>query len=88
MRIVVAPNAFKGSLTADEAVDAIIAGIRRMAGKFEIIKSPPADKGEGIMEALQTHVPGNIGFTEAADPLFRKANPPFFVSVGALSAWR
>lgn len=80
MRIVVAPNALKGSLTADEAADAIIAGIRRTPGPVEIIKLPVADGGDGIMEILQVHVPGKIVFVEAADPLFRKVKTPFFVS--------
>jgi glycerate 2-kinase len=80
MKIIVAPNALKGSLTADEAADAIITGIRRMPRECEIIKMPVADGGDGILEVLRAHIPGKMEHVEAADPLFRKRPVQFFVS--------
>ncbi len=57
MKIVVAPNAFKGSLTATEAAAAISAGIARVLPDAEIIQVGVADGGDGMvdvaLEALQ-----------------------------------
>lgn len=47
MRILVAPDKFKGTLTADEAARAIAAGIRESMPDAELIECPLADGGEG-----------------------------------------
>jgi glycerate kinase len=52
MRIVVAPNAFKGSLTALEAAEAIGEGVRALAPEAEVTRLPIADGGDGTVEAL------------------------------------
>ena len=54
MRIVVAPNAFKGSLTARQAAEAMAAGIARAVADVEIVQVPVADGGDGLVDvALQ-----------------------------------
>ena len=50
MRIVVAPNAFKGSLTATEAAAAMAAGIARVVPDAEILQVPVADGGDGLVD--------------------------------------
>ena len=54
-RIVVAPDKFKGSLTARQAAEAVAAGARDAAGalglEVEVHLQPVADGGEGIVEA-------------------------------------
>ena len=52
MRIVVAPDKFKGSLTAIEAARAIAKGARGAFPEAEIETIPMADGGEGIVDAL------------------------------------
>lgn len=57
MKIVIASDKFKGTLTAPEAVEAIGKGIRTAARKhcrtdLSIISKPVADGGEGSIEAL------------------------------------
>ncbi len=52
MKIVVAPDSFKGSLSASEAAEAMAAGIRQVCPHAEIIFVPLADGGEGTVEAL------------------------------------
>jgi glycerate kinase len=53
MRAVVAPDKFKGSLTAQEAARAIERGLRGSGRAFEAIVSiPMADGGEGTVEAF------------------------------------
>jgi glycerate kinase len=51
MRIVVAPDSFKGSLTADEAAAAIAGGVGRVLPDAEVLLRPVADGGEGTVAA-------------------------------------
>ncbi|WP_280365482.1 glycerate kinase [Nocardia wallacei] len=50
-RIVVAPDKFKGSLTAAEVADAVAEGIRRVRPDTDIRLVPVADGGEGTVDA-------------------------------------
>jgi len=51
MRIVVAPDKFKGSLPATEVAAAVAAGLRSAAGDAEIVTIPVADGGDGTVDA-------------------------------------
>src|SRR5829696_3594497 len=55
LRVLVAPDKFKGSLTAEQAADAIAAGVQDAADALgvpvEICRQPVADGGEGIVAA-------------------------------------
>jgi glycerate kinase len=51
VRILVAPDKFKGSLTAAEAAAAVARGITRVAPAAEVDRCPVADGGEGTVEA-------------------------------------
>ncbi len=51
-RFLIAPDKFKGSLSAREAAEAIAAGIRRSHPEAELDLCPIADGGEGFMETL------------------------------------
>ncbi|MEU4246586.1 glycerate kinase [Amycolatopsis sp. NPDC026612] len=52
-RVVVAPDKFKGSLTAVEAAEAIALGVRDALPDAEIVSCPVADGGEGTLEVLE-----------------------------------
>lgn len=52
MKIIVAPNALKDSLSATKAAEAIAVGIRRSITDAEIIKIPVADGGDGLLDVL------------------------------------
>jgi glycerate kinase len=52
MRILVAPDKFKGTLTGAEAAEAMAAGIRRVVPDADITVQPIADGGEGTLEAV------------------------------------
>ncbi|MGD2138412.1 MAG: glycerate kinase, partial [Gammaproteobacteria bacterium] len=52
MKIVVAPNALKGSLDAAAAAEAMAAGVRLAAPGAEIVQVPVADGGDGLLEVL------------------------------------
>jgi glycerate kinase len=51
MRIVVAPDKFKGSLPAAGVAAAVAAGLRSVAGDAEVVTVPVADGGEGTVDA-------------------------------------
>ncbi|WP_353081178.1 glycerate kinase [Tessaracoccus lapidicaptus] len=57
MKVVVAPDSFKGTLTALEAAEAIAAGWRSVRDGDELILRPMADGGEGTLDAFAS-VPG------------------------------
>jgi glycerate kinase len=51
MRVMVAPDKFKGSLTAGEAAQAIGAGVRDADPGADVVELPVADGGEGTLDA-------------------------------------
>ncbi|KJQ52763.1 allantoinase AllB [Microbacterium sp. SA39] len=51
MRLIVAPDKFKGSLTAPEVADRFASGARRADPSIEVIAIPVADGGEGTLDA-------------------------------------
>ncbi|MCD6389895.1 MAG: glycerate kinase [Desulfobulbaceae bacterium] len=50
MKIIAAPNAFKGSLTATEAAIAMEAGIKKILPDAEVLQVPVADGGDGLVD--------------------------------------
>ena len=52
MRVLVAPQEFKGSLTAVEAAAAIGQGVQRVYPEAVIDSAPVADGGPGTVEAI------------------------------------
>lgn len=69
MNIIVAPDSFKGSLTAAEAADAIVQGVREVMPEAEIVSIPLADGGEGTVEALVLATRGRILQAEVTGPM-------------------
>ncbi len=61
MKIVIAPDSFKGSLTAMEACEAIKRGALRVIPDAEIITFPMSDGGEGTTQSLVDSLGGNDG---------------------------
>ena len=51
MRIVVAPDKFKGSLEATDVVEHLAAGIRSVEPSATVVAVPVADGGEGTLDA-------------------------------------
>ncbi len=57
MRIVLAPDSFKGSLTAPEVCAALARGLRRAIPDADILLRPMADGGEGTLDAVLAAAP-------------------------------
>jgi len=69
VKIIIAPDSFKGSLSAGEASEAIRVGVLRAMPDAETVLIPLADGGEGTVEALVTSTGGRIVRTPATGPL-------------------
>ena len=69
MKIVIAPDSFKGSLTAVEVSDAIEQGIREIFPEVEIVKIPMADGGDGTVQCLVNATEGEILKEKVTGPL-------------------
>ncbi len=62
-RIVVAPTAFKGTLTPREVAEAMLLGARRACPEADVLACPLADGGDGLLDAV---LPAS-GLREAVD---------------------
>ncbi len=69
MRIVVAPDSFKGSLSAVGVAEAMERGIRTVFPGAEVLKVPIADGGEGTVDALVLATRGRIEHRTVRGPL-------------------
>src|SRR4030042_2443504 len=72
MKIIIAPDSFKGSLRAIEVAESIEKGIKKVSKKIKTIKIPAADGGEGTVEALITAMKGKIFYKNETGPLGEK----------------
>ena len=69
MRVVIAPDKFKGSLTALEAAEAMARGLSRVDPCAEIDRVPMADGGEGTVAALVAATGGSYRTVTVTGPL-------------------
>ncbi len=81
MKVIVAPDSFKGSLSSIQAAAALERGILKAAAKVkkeaEIVKIPIADGGEGTVEAIIAGTGGKIIPTRVLNPLGREIPSSF-----------
>lgn len=77
MRIVVAPNAFKGCLSASEAAAAMAAGVRRAVPDAAILEVPVADGGDGLVDVAREALGGTLRTVEVTGPLFERRDAGF-----------
>ncbi|MEE3877700.1 glycerate kinase [Vibrio sp. YYF0003] len=69
MKVVIAPDSFKESLTAKQVSEAIKAGLARVWHNAEFVTVPVADGGEGTVQSLIDATQGQQVFTTVFDPL-------------------
>jgi glycerate 2-kinase len=77
MKIVIAPDSFKGSLTAKQVGDAIAAGVRKALPDSDIVIKPMADGGEGTLQCLVDATGGKILQATVKNPLGRQITVEF-----------
>lgn len=84
MKIIIAPDSFKGSLSAVEAAAAMAAGAREVFPGAEIVELPVGDGGEGTVEAMVRAAGGRQAAVRVTGPL----GEPVEASYGVLGEGR
>jgi glycerate kinase len=69
LTILIAPDSFKGSLSAGEAASAIEQGVRQLVPDALTIQHPVSDGGEGLVSVLTPALGGRVVTTEVQGPL-------------------
>ncbi len=69
MKVVIAPDSFKESLSAELVAEAIALGVRDSAPDAEIVCVPMADGGEGTVDAVLAATRGERRFSRVRGPL-------------------
>lgn len=71
MKVVVAPDSFKGSISAQDLCASIRSGIEAVVPSAEVVELPMADGGEGTLETLVYATKGRVCEYVVKDPLGR-----------------
>lgn len=86
LRIVLAPDSFKGSASATEVAAAMARGVRRVFPDAEVVQVPIADGGEGTVEALVCATGGVIRKSRVTGPLGDPVVAPWGILGGGETA--
>ena len=84
MKIILAPDSFKGNLTAAQVASAFEVGVRRALPNAECIKIPMADGGEGTVQSMVDAVGGRL----VRKQVMGAAGKPVMAHYGILSGGR
>lgn len=77
MKIVIAPDSFKNSLTAKEVSENIQEGFSKVFPDSEYVQIPMADGGEGTVQAMVDSLNGEIIETTVTNPLGKKVTAKY-----------
>ena len=77
MRIVLAPDSFKGNMRSPDVCAALAAGVREALPDAEVVSLPMADGGEGTTESVAAATGGEIREVSVHDPLGRPVQARF-----------
>jgi len=80
LTIAIAPDSFKGSLTAEQAAQCIKKGFRRGFPNAEYRLIPMADGGEGTVAAMTSATNGRLVYVRVCGPLGRSVRAAFGVT--------
>jgi glycerate kinase len=79
MKIIIAPDSFKGSLSSEEAAAAMVRGIMRVMPDVKLIRIPMADGGEGTVSAILCVTKGKKLSVPVCDPMMKLTNAVYGV---------
>ncbi len=80
MRILIAPDKFKGSLSAMEVCQAIAKGLEQQSTSYELIFHPIADGGDGSLDVLSNYLSLEKQSLKSFDPVGRLIPTYYFTS--------
>src|SRR3954471_15868006 len=75
-RVLLAPDKFKGTLTAAEVASHLAAGIRARRPDADIVTAPVADGGDGLLDACTSAGFRRVG-VDAADAAGRRTSTTY-----------
>lgn len=76
MRVLIAPDKFKGTLSAPSAALAMAEGVRRVSPSAILSSAPVADGGAGTLDALIDAIGGERSFETTVDPWGERLRTP------------
>lgn len=82
MRIIVAPNAFKGSLSAAQAAEAMKKGVLAAIPAGEIVCVPVADGGDGLTEVMAQALTGTLVQVKVKGPRMAEQDACYCLAAG------
>ena len=80
MKVIVAPDSFKGCLPAGEVAAVVADSLRKTHPDWEVLEMPLADGGEGTLDVLLPALGGRIMKADVQDPLGRTVTARFGLS--------
>jgi glycerate 2-kinase len=83
MRVLVAPDKFRGTLTARQAAEAVATGWRRARPEDRLDLAPMADGGEGTMTALVDALGGQVVRVAVTGPRGDEVEAEYGIAEGA-----
>jgi glycerate 2-kinase len=86
IKILIAPDKFKGSLTTFEVCNAIEEGLLQASSSFRIVKCPMADGGDGLSEVISYYTGAIKQWAYVQDPLGRTIKCEWLLSADGTTA--
>lgn len=86
MKIILAPDSFKGNLTALQVANALEEGIRRVLPDADCVKAPMADGGEGTVQSLVDATGGRFIRARVTGPAGRPVSARYGLLANAKTA--
>ena len=80
MKIVVAPDSFKGCLSAREVADALASALRERHPDWTVVEHPLSDGGEGTVDTVVPALGGTFREAVVSDPLGRPVSARYGLS--------
>jgi glycerate kinase len=87
MKIVIAPDKFKGSLNSFEVCNTIEKGLMQASTSFNIIKLPMADGGDGLADVIAFYTKAQFQIAKVQDPLERIVDAQWLLSSDGKTAF-
>src|ERR1700679_3004805 len=80
MKIVIAPDKFKGSFSSSEVCDIIERAVKSVMHDCEITKLPLSDGGDGFAETISKYLGAEVQHAKVFDPLFNEIDSSWLIA--------
>ena len=80
MKIIIAPDKFKGSLSSIEVCNSLTKGLKMNNSNLNVISCPMADGGDGSLEIINHYLDLKSVEITVNDPLFRPIKSIYYIS--------